>query len=154
MATQIQGQALRTNNYGPTVVRPATALPASGTSSIFNVVGGNIIVTSLVAVITTIVQAQATTLKLNVSNTASGSNTDITNATADLNAAAVGKFVSMAAAGLGSQTMLIDNYAVQNNEFMLGAGAIRAVLGATSTGAWKWYLNYIPLDNGAYVSAA
>jgi hypothetical protein len=153
MASQIAGKALLLANYGAPVIKAST-LPASGTTAIFNVLGGNVLITSLIGVITTVVQAQATTLKLNVSNTASTGNTDISNATADLNAAAVGKLISLAAAGLGANTLLLDNYAVQNNEFVLGAGAIRVVLGATSTGAWKWYLNYIPLDPGAYVVAA
>lgn len=156
MATQVQGKALLLANYGPTVVRAAAALPQSTTQAIFNIVGGNVIITSLFAQITTAVQAQATTFKLNALNTASTGNTDLTLATgSDLTGAAVGTIIAIPTVTIGSPAAVtIANAGVQNNEFVLGAGSLRAITTASSTGAWKWYCNYVSLDPGAYVAAA
>lgn len=149
MATQVQGQALRTNAYGPTVVRAAAVLPATATQSLFNVVNGNVIITSIVGVVTTVMSATATNLKLNASNTATAGNTDLC-ANVLVTSKAVGSIYAIPTLGSAAT---IDNFGVQNNEFVLGAGAIRAITDATNTGAMKWYVNYIPLDNGAYVVA-
>jgi hypothetical protein len=150
MATQVQGQALRTNAYGPTVVRAAAVLPATATGTLFSVVGGQVIITSFFGVVTTVMSGTATNLKINVSNTATAGNTDIS-ANVLVTSKAVGTIFAIPTLGSAGT---VDNFGVQNNEFLLGAGAIRAITDATNTGAMKWYVNYIPLDNGAYVVAA
>lgn len=156
MASQIQGKALLLANYGQLVTRAAAALPQTATAAIFNVNAGNVLITSLFGVVTTVVQAQATTIQLNVLNTAiGGGGTVISSAAGDLNAAAVGTFIGTPLAGLASANALtVSAFGVQNNEFAIGAGSIRLITGASSTGAVKWYCNFIPLDPGAYVTAA
>lgn len=150
MATQVQGASLRTNIYGPLVVRPAAVLPATATGTLFNVVGGNVIITSFFGVVTTVMSATATNLKINVLNTATAGNSDIC-ANVLVTSKAVGSVYAIPTFGSAAT---IDNYGVQDNEFLVGAGSIRAITDATNTGAMKWYVNYVPLDNGAYVAAA
>jgi hypothetical protein len=156
MASQIAGKGLLIATYGNPVLRAAAALPQSATQSIFTIIGGNVIITSLFAVITTAVQAQATTFKLNALNTASTGNTDLSLAAgSDLTGAAVGTIIGFPNVNVASAAIAtIANAGVQNNEFVIGAGTLRAVTTASSTGAWKWYLNYVPLDSGASVAAA
>jgi hypothetical protein len=156
MATQISGKTLLIANYGTPVQRAAAALPQSATQSIFTVIGGNVIITSLFAVITTVVQVQATTFKINALNTASTGNTDLSLAAgSDLTGAAVGTIIGFPNVNVASPAIAtIGNAGVQNNEFIVGAGTLRAITTASSTGAWKWYLNYVPLDFGASVAAA
>lgn len=151
MATQIQGQALRTNAYGPTVVRAPAVIPATATGALFNVVGGNIIITSIVGQVTTVMSATATNLKLNVLNTAAGgAGTDIC-ANVLVTSLAVGTLFSAPSVGSAGT---VGAAVGQNNELVVGIGTVRAITDATNTGAMKWYINYIPLDNGAYVTAA
>ena len=149
MATQVQGKQLLLANYGPTVLRAAAALPATATGTLFNVVGGNVIITSLIGQVVTALGATATNLKLNVSNTATGTNADIS-ANVAVASLAVGTLIGLPTVGSAGTTLV---YAVQNNEFVIGTGAIRAITDATNTGTVKWYVNYISLDPGAYVVA-
>lgn len=150
MATQVQGKQLLLANYGNSSVRAAAVLPATATGTLFNVVGGNVIITNLVGVVTTVMSATVTNLKLNVLNTATTGNADIT-ANVLVTSLAVGTLLGVPTIGSAGTALV---YAVQNNEFVVGAGSIRAITDATNTGAVKWYCNYIALDPGAYVVAA
>lgn len=150
MATQVQGKQLLLANYGPTALRAAAVLPATATGTLFNVVGGNVIITNIIGQVVTAMSATATNLKLNVSNTATAGNADIS-ANVLVTSLAVGTLIGLPTVA-SAQTVLV--YAVQNNEFIIGAGAIRAITDATNTGTVKWYCNYISLDPGAYVVAA
>lgn len=150
MASQVQGKQLLLANYGPTVLRAAAVLPATATGTLFNVVGGNVIITSLVGQVVTAMSATVTNLKLNVLNTATTGNADLT-ANVLVTSLATGTLISAPTLGSAGVTGV---YAVQNNEFVVGAGSIRAVTDATNTGTVKWYVNYVSLDPGAYVVAA
>lgn len=150
MGTQVQGKQLLLANYGPTAFRAAAVLPATATGTLFNVVGGQVLITSFFGIVTTAMSATATNLKINVSNTATGGNSDIC-ANVLVTSKAVGSIYAIPTLGSAAT---IDNFGSQTNEFLLGAGAIRAVTDATNTGAMKWYCNYVSLDPGAYVVAA
>lgn len=150
MATQIAGKQLLLANYGYTAARAAAVLPANTTGTLFNIVGGNVIITSLVGQVVTVMTATATNLKLNVANTATAGNADISTNVL-VTSLASGTLLGFPTLGSPLTTLV---YASQNNEFVLGAGSIRAVTDATNTGTVKWYCNYISLDPGAYVIAA
>lgn len=152
MATQVQGKQLLLANYGPTSLRAAATLPATATGTLFNIVGGNVIITNIVGQVVTALGATATNLKLNVLNTATTGNADIT-ANVAVASLAAGTFIGLPTIAAGSAATTLV-YAVQNNEFVVGAGSIRAITDATNTGTVKWYVNYVSLDPGAYVVAA
>lgn len=142
------------------VSQPAIALPASTTGQIFRVRGGRVLCHLLIGEVTTIIQAQATTLKvsskkLSDAATAVGTAVDIC-ATVDGNAKEVGSLYiplgsgaaaiwSNAGAGLGTLGRI---------PFILPQGEVYLTTVATSTGAMKWDMWYQPLDAGAYVEAA
>lgn len=150
MATQVgTGQILKAN-YGPTIVRAAAVLPASTTTTYFNIVGGQVIITSIFGVVTTVCSGTATNLTINLVNTAGAATVAIGTATA-VTSLAVGTILALPTIG-GAITTLA--YGTQNNEFTAGPGQIQMVTSATNTGATKWYCNYVSLDSGAYVSAA
>lgn len=150
MATQIQGKQILLSNFGPTVVRNAAVLPATATTTYFNVVGGQVLITSFYGVVTTACSATATNLTIQVTNTAGATTASIGTATA-IASLAVGTILAIPTVGSAITTL---SYGTQNPVFLLGAGAIQMVTSATNTGATKWYVNYISLDPGAYVAAA
>jgi hypothetical protein len=150
MATQIAGKTVLLANYGQPIYRAAQVLPATTTTTYFNVVNGQVLITSFFGVVTTVCSATATNLKFNVLNTATTGNTDIC-ANVLVTSKAVGTIFAIPTLGSAAT---VDNFGVQNNEFTVGAGSIRAITDATNTGAFRWVLNYIPLDPGAYVVAA
>jgi hypothetical protein len=152
MSSQIQGKQLLLANYGPTVVRAAAVLPATATGVLFNIVGGNVIITNIVGQVVTAMSATATNLKLNVLSTATTGNADIC-ANVAVASLAVGTLIGVPTVAAGTAASA-GVFAVQNNEFTVGTGSIRAITDATNTGTVKWYVNYISLDPGAYVAAA
>lgn len=150
MATQVATGKLTLANYGPTVVRAAAVLPATATGTLFNVVGGNVIITNIVGQVVTAMSATVTNLKLNALNTATTGNADLT-ANVLVTSLAAGTLLGVPTLGSAGTASV---FAVQNNEFVVGAGSIRAITDATNTGTVKWYVNYVSLDPGAYVIAA
>jgi hypothetical protein len=146
--------ALSAINFGIRVDRATAALPQSATGTIFNIVGGRVLLKLLVGEVTTIIQAQATTLKVTSTPTV-GTAVDLC-ATADLNALEVGGKVSVI--GVFATALNKTNAgAVQGMStapIVLAVGTLGIVTVASSTGSMKWSLWYVPLDDGAYVTAA
>lgn len=137
------------------VVSRATAtLPQSTTGTIFTVTAGPVLVKEIFGIVTTAVQAQATTIAL--TTTATGlSATTISGNTSDLNSAAVGTYVSITGT-LASQVTLSGNetHIGQATPIVVGPGTIRITTGASSTGSLAWYCRYQALVPGAYLLAA
>ena len=141
------------------VARPAGTLAQSAAQNIFQVLGGRVRVKGLLAQVTTIVQAQATTVK--TSSTAKdaagatvGTAVDLSS-TVDCNALEVGGLLWTE----GDGTALVKSNAgaafigANSGEFIAPQGYISYTTGASSTGALKWDLWYEPVDEGAYVIA-
>jgi hypothetical protein len=152
MGTQVQGKQLLLANYGNTSVRAAAVLPATATTNFFQVVGGNVIITNILGQVVTATGATATTLLLEAFNTAANAAASIATAVS-VASLPVGTFYAVPTVGSAGVTGATNALAVQNNEFIVGAGFIRATTSASNTGTVKWYVNYISLDPGAYVVA-
>lgn len=140
--------------YGLRVDRATNTLPATTIGTIFTVAGGRCIINLLVGQVTTIIQAQATTLKITSTPTV-GTAVDLC-ATADLNALEVGGQLSV----IGTFATALNKTnagAVQGLNiapFVVMTGNIGITTGATSTGSIKWSIFYTPLDDGASIAAA
>lgn len=156
MSVIIQGGQLRTVLLGSKVEEPAAVLPATATAHLFTVSGGRVVVTGLVGQCTTVCTATATTVSVGVTPTSgTASTTGLCTATA-VTSSEVGTLVSLpitkgallvgANAGSGVQVTGSGGYVVQ-------PGQIDITTSATNTGAFKWTLTYIPLDDGATVAA-
>ncbi len=151
MSAGVAGKSLRNINYGARVFRAGATLPATGNQTIFNVTGGRVIITSLIGEVTTVMSATATNVKVTAVGTASGVATDMT-ANAAVTSLAVGNLYSIS--GVSGTAAAVGSSVQQNNEVIVPVGIIRATTDATNTGAMSWTVTYVPLDDGAAVTAA
>ena len=156
MATILQGYEARQLIQGAQVIKAATAFPQTATGTLFTVAGGNVLVTSLIGQVTTVVQSSDPVLLLGTAPTAGTLDTDGIATSTTLASAEVGTFVGVAASsGLGGALVvgsLAGSALYPAASFVVAAGTITWTTGASKTGAMKWYLTYVPLDTGAYVS--
>lgn len=154
MATLIHPEAFRQLHYGIKVDRDAAVLPATAAGTIFTVTGGRVVVKALVGEVTTVCDSTATTLKVSSSPT-TGTAVDLTSATA-VTSKEVGSLISLPLT-LGGALSVNNAGAGQIPgavAFVVPAGSITVTTSATNTGAVKWTLLYVPLDDGASVAAA
>lgn len=152
MASMVPAKANRQILYGLRVERPTATLPASTSGNLF-AVSGRVILLTIVGTVTTAIQNQTCTWKLEQFLTSAAAATDMSLVTgSDLANAAVGRLLGITGA-VG--VVGVTGYAVpQTNEMILnGPGFIRLATGATNTGSVSWTVTYIPLDDGATVTA-
>lgn len=138
---------------GVSVERATAALPQTAAAAIFNVVGGRVMVTQIIGEVTTIIQNQANNTKL-VANPTTGSDVDMC-AVVDVANLEVGGLLSIA--GAAATAMVKANAGAivgQVTPSIVAPGTIDLNCAASNTGSVKWKLWYIPLDDGAYVTAA
>lgn len=147
---------LRRLEVGVLVQRATATLPASGAQNIFTVSGGRILLVALVGEVTTVIQAQSTTVKV-TSTPTTGSAIDMSSATADVNALEVGGRISLANPPAAATALVKTNAGYTNLpavNTIVPPGTISYTTGATSTGSIKWDLIYIPYDDACSVAAA
>jgi len=156
MATLIQGDELRTITLGRRVDKAAATLPQTTTDNLFTISGGQVLLTSIVGEVTTVVQTQANNTKLTLNPTATGASQDMC-AVLDITADAVGELYTISGTvgdALRSDLLVGLNSLWGAGGMVLSEGVIELNCAASNTGATKWYLTYIPLDDGASVAAA
>jgi len=131
----------------------AETLPATTTDNIFTVNGGRVLVYAFVGQVTTANSATATNLKV-TSVPATGTAADIAAnlAIASLEAGTIYVVEGDATALIGVSAGFAP--ALNALPFILPAGTIRIETSATNTGASKWDVWYIPLDEGARIVEA
>lgn len=152
MSVYIDPAAMRAIGFGIRVSKAAFTLPATTTGGVFTVSGGRILLTSIVGEVTTQVQAQANAVQL-VATPTVGTVNDLS-ATVESNGAIVGTLLGIT--GLAADAMVKSTGgAVSNlrNPIIVAAGVIGLKTAATNTGATKWVMTYIPLDDAATVAA-
>ena len=139
-------------NLGLRVDRATATLPQTTAAAIFNVLGGRVAMTAILGEVTTILGA--------VGNMSIEAN-PTTGTTAALCAVtAAGTFEAgtlLSIDGTIATAMLGVNAggtAMQSKPVALGVGTLDLRLSASSTGSVKWSIWYIPIDDGAYVTAA
>lgn len=155
MTTVINNANIRMLALGRKVDRATASIAATGSTTIFTVTGGRIILTSLVGEVTTVIQAQADALKI-LSTPTTGTLKDISG-TLDINAYEVGALISLDGTALStalSGTNAGAALATTRSGIVIPIGAIRYNTAATNTGSIKWSMTYIPYDDGATVAAA
>jgi hypothetical protein len=149
----IPGRDLRRLLYGDKVDRATAALPQTAAAAIFNIVGGRVVVTSIVGEVTTAIQNQANNTKL-TSNPTTGTSVDMC-AVLSIANDEVGCLYSItgtpADAMIGTNAGLVPAMAKSQ---VIPVGTIDLDCGASNTGSVKWAITYIPYDDGAYVTAA
>lgn len=153
MSTLIQGDQLRTVLFGEKVDRATAALPQTTQSALFTVAGGRVLMTGIVGEVTTVIQTQANNTKL-TANPTTGTDVDIC-AVLNISAKEVGTLFGVT--GLFSDALVGANAGASvfpGNPVVLPIGTLDLNCAASNTGSVKWSLFYIPLDNGATVTAA
>ena len=140
-------------NRGIRVDKAATAIAGISTKSLFTVSGGNCLIIGLIGEVTTVVQTQANNTKY-ISTPTVGSAQDLC-AVVDNTAHEVG--------GLLTITGVFATAAVKGNAgagvmmttpVCVAPGTIGLNTAADNTGAYKFSIWYIPLEDGAYITAA
>lgn len=147
------GNSLRRNAFGLRVNKTSATLPATATQDLFVVSTGRILLTGIIGEVTTIVQAQACNAKL-LSTPTVGTAVDlcaVLNITGDEAGCLYGITGTFA-------TALVGANAGATVWPLLGivvpVGVIGLNTSATNTGATKWTMTYLPIDDGAAVVSA
>lgn len=155
MTTIIQGSQLRKLLYGTTVSNAAgKTVPQAATSTIFTVAGGRILVTGLYGKVTTVIGGTTPSAKI-VSTPTTGTAVDVSSATA-ITGKEVGSLLALA--GTVGTALNVQNAgagAALPSAIQVPIGTLGVnVSAADATGAIQWTLTYVPLDDGASVTAA
>lgn len=156
MSVLIQGDQLRSLLCGVKVQRATATLPQTAAGALFTVAGGKVLITSLVGEVTTVIQTQADNTKLTFDPTDAGATQDLC-AVLDITADAVGTLYSVTgtpATALQDALNFLPSSKVPAQPIVLKPGSVLLDCAASNTGSVKWDLTYIPLDNGASVTAA
>ena len=139
------------------VSRAAKALPQTTNQQIFRIYGGRVWVKHLIGTVTTVIEgtdpvAKVTYAALTDANTLVGTAYDI-GATLDISSDEVGTLLSVEGDGSAiiSGGQVAGSCETTGTGFIAAQGQLYLVTGASKTGAIKWDLWYMPLDNGAYV---
>lgn len=155
MTTILQGTQLRLIEFGQKVDEPAAVLPATTTSHIFTVTGGRVAITALVGTCTTVCSATATTLAIGTTPTVGTASTTSLASAVAITSKEVGTMVALGATA-GAALIVGTNAATPAMlalPIVVSAGTIDLTTSATNTGAFSWSLLYIPIDDGASVTA-
>lgn len=146
-------RTLRMLALGVPVERAAANLPQTTQSALFTVAGGRVMITGLIGEVTTVIQAQANATKV-VSNPTTGTDVDLC-ATLDINGKEAGTLFGIT--GIFANAMVGANAGagiIGERKPVVPIGTIDLNCAASNTGAVKWTLFYLPIDDGATVVAA
>ncbi|WP_435279169.1 hypothetical protein [Streptomyces sp. 1222.5] len=170
MSTLIQASQIRALSLGIKVPRATATIPQSTSTSIFTVSGGRVFITSVVGEVTTVIGA--TSVNFNLTYTPSGGSAADLCAATSCTSDAVGTLYSLTS-GVATDLLSIQSVSaiggtpvaaseVPNVTYAHGlwrpllvrAGDLKFKTSASTTGAVKWDITYIPLDDAATVTAA
>jgi len=152
MSVLLDSSAFRKALFGLQVLRATAALPQTAAGSLFAITGGRILLTSIVGEVTTIIQNQANNTKLQSVPT-TGTTVDIC-AVLDIANKEVGTLFGIT--GTFATALVGANAGatvIQTNPVVIPIGNIKLNCAASNTGAAKWAITYVPLDDGASVAA-
>ena len=159
MSVLLHGYQLRALNYGTQVITSAKTLPATTTATLFTVSSGAVIVTSLLGLVSTVVQSSDPQVTLGTAPTSGTAEVAGIASSTSIASAEVGTWLTVQpSSGLPGALVVMASAAKAGNTvflpapFVVSAGTITWTTGATKTGAVIWYLTYIPLDTGASVA--
>lgn len=136
-----------------TVNRAAANLPQTTTTAYFTVTGGKVLILGIYGEVTTNIQAAANSVKL-ISNPTTGADVDLC-AALDINGKAAGTMLNIT--GTLSDALVATTSGGMKGQaagVVVAAGTIDLNATASTTGATKWAIQYVPIDIGAYIVTA
>lgn len=152
MSTIISGDQVRSVLFGVRVSKAYDPLVVE-TKTLFNVTGGKVAITSIVGEVTTVITV-ANTVKLQANPTV-GTTKDLCAAT-DIGTTdtPLGNLLSFQ--GLTGDSILTGPGAVPTikQPIVVNTGTIEQVTATGADGGITWVLTYVPIDNGAAITAA
>lgn len=154
MSSQVAGKSVRALNFGAKVDRATAVLPATAYGALFTIAGGRVLITGLVGELTVVASGTATTVKVTGTPTV-GTAVDWTAATA-ITSKEVGSQMTLPAASGGALVVQNGGAGGQiqaSSPYVAAVGTIGITTSATNTGSAKWSVTYVPLDDGATVTA-
>lgn len=157
MTVSISNASVREVLAGIIASKAAAASPlvTGSTVNLFTVAGGRILLVALIGEVTTIIQAQATTVQF-ISTPTTGSVINLSGSTTDLTGLEVGGRITLGNPPAAATQVVKTNAGYTNLQSALTIipiGTIGVTYSAASTGAIKYDLLYIPLDSAAVVAA-
>jgi len=144
--------AVHQENSPRIVERASAALPQTAQTPYFTV-SGRVLITRIVGEVTSDLGAVATNLKL-IANPTVGADVDLCTAVGVASDAAGTLYTitgTLADAMIATTSGAVQ---AQPDAVLVADGSIDLDADANDTGETKWAVHYIPLDNGASVSAA
>lgn len=158
MSVIIQGDQVRTIMLGSKVDK-ATGLLVNGTTTLFTITGGRILVTSLLGRVTTLIGSTVATCKLTYNPTAAGTSFDLCTAVSIETDAVEQTYYVAGNVGTPGALLVAGTVGQANpvlaSPYSLQAGTIEQILSADPVGGQiTWSLTYVPYDAGASVAAA
>ena len=152
MSEYIAGKAVRKLLLGVKVDRASATLPQTAAAPIFNVIGGRVAMIGILGEVTVILGAVG---NMNLESNPTVGTTSLLSAVLAAGALEAGTLLSidgtLATAMLGVDA---GGTAIQSKPVVLPVGTLDLRLSASSTGEVRWTLFYVPIDDGAYVTAA
>jgi hypothetical protein len=147
-------ELIRQVRYGLKCERATKLIPQTATEAIFTVATGRILVTGLIGEVTDTIGNVANATKI-TGNPTTGTDVDWC-ATVDVDNLEIGGKVTLPAAVASAATKaLAGAIAMPELGLVCPIGTIDLTTAANSvTGKMKWTLLYVPIDNGATVTAA
>jgi hypothetical protein len=138
---------------GLRVDRATATLPQTTAGALFTISGGTVAITGIVGEVTTVIQTQANNTKL-TANPTTGSSSDIC-AVLDTSADEVGCLYGITGT-IGDALIGANAGATQlpANAVVANIGTIDLDCAASNSGAVKWSIWYVPLEDGAVITAA
>jgi hypothetical protein len=154
MTSMIDGSSVRQVTMGIRVDRATDTLPQTADEALFTISGGRVVLVSLVGEVTTAIQAQADNTKVKFNPDATGADQDLC-AVLDITGDPIGELYTISGTvGDAMRSDLLIGNGVLASPLVLSEGAIELDCAASNTGSVAWTLVYVPLDDGAYVTAA
>lgn len=148
----VDSAAFRAVRMGFRVDRDAAALPQTAQEALFTIANGRVLALIL-GEVTTVIQTQANNTKL-VHNPGTGTDMDLC-AVLNISADEVGTLYGLT--GVPADAMLGAGQAVRlsaSAAVVLKPGTLDLSTAASNTGAVKWTVWYVPIDDGATMEAA
>jgi hypothetical protein len=145
--------ALMSTHLGIKVDRDTATLPQGTSGALFNIVGGRVAMTQILGEVTTVIGGNASNHSLQM-NPTTGTTSPICAVVASASKEA-GTLISIT--GTVGDAMLADDaggVGMQSRPVALPVGDLELLTSGNNTGSIKWSMWYVPIDDGAYVTAA
>ena len=153
MTVIIQGSQLRDIGLGRRVQGKTSTVAGAGTHQVFTIAGGEVLITSLYGKVTTAITGATGTYALQVDPTAGDTDTVVAATALGATDVTAGTVLGVVDGGTATPDFAPGMFALSN--LVVTTGEIELVTAdATADGVIQWYATYVPLTDGATLTAS